>query len=490
MAAKQLQILHFSIRPRVISKYIGQLLLILAILFTVPLLFSLVTGEFDSSWPYVVIILTSGAAGYFLQRIEATADLQNNETLVISAMIFIIGSLLTAMPFYYSGLSPMDALFEAVSGVTTTGLSSLVTVESLPLTLQFTRTWLQWLGGLGIVVLSVAIILPQSKATLHLFRENWEKEGLVAGTRSYARIILEIYLILTLAGFILLIFMGVNWFDAITHILSAVSTGGFSRYDNSLSGLSGFPVQAMVIFISCLGAVPLVSYYLLFRGDWRKFTSNLEIKGLFLMAVFATAATVVTLLAVDGLPLRRALEDGTLLALSAQSTTGFSTISVPDLSDTAKLITILFMFIGGNVGSTAGGIKILRLLVILKMVRLLMVRSGMPPSAVVQPRLAGRRLENIEVERSFILVFLFFIVILLSLFPFLVLGYPFLDSFFEVVSATCTVGLSTGITSHQLPTLLKGVLCLDMLMGRLEIVAFLVLVYPPAWFGKKRGART
>jgi trk system potassium uptake protein TrkH len=245
-----------------------------------------------------------------------------------------------------------------------------------------------------------------------------------------------------------------------------------------------------VIFISCLGAVPLFIYYSLFRGDWRKLAGNFEIKGLLLVAVLAVAATISMLNTVDGLPLRQAIGDGTLLALSAQTTTGFSTISIPKLSEASKLITILFMFIGGNVGSTAGGIKILRLLIIFKMIRLLVARSGLPPSAVVQPRLAGRRLESFEVERSFLLIFLFFIVILLSLLPFLILGYPFLDSLFEIVSATCTVGLSTGITSPSLPTLLKGILCLDMLMGRLEIVAFLILFYPPAWFGKKRGVRT
>jgi trk/ktr system potassium uptake protein len=489
LSVKQLKILHFSVRPRIISKYTGQLLLVLAVLYSVPLLFSLAAGEFDNSWPYGAIILLSGISGYFLQRIKTTADLQNNEILVVSALIFIAASLLAALPFYHYGLSFMDALFEAVSGVTTTGLSSLETVETLPLTFQFARAWLQWVGGLGIVVLSVAIILPQSKATLHLFRENWEKEGLVSGTRSYARIILQVYFFMTLAGFILLIFMGVNWFDAITHILAAVSTGGFSRYDSSLSGLHGFPVQAAVILMSCFGALPLVIYYSLFRGDWRKFTGNPEIKGLFLVAVFAVAVTILVLFYVDGLPLHRAFEDGTLLALSAQTTTGFTTIPIPKLSEASKLFTILFMFIGGNVGSTAGGIKILRLLVVLKMIRLLVVRSGLPPSAVVQPRLAGKRLESIEVERSFLLVFLFFIVILLSLIPFLLLGYPFLDSLFEIVSATCTVGLSTGISSFKLPALLKSILCLDMLMGRLEIIAFLVLVYPPAWFGKKRGVR-
>jgi len=486
MAAKQLKVLHFSIRQRVISKYIGQLLLVLAIFFSVPLLFSFAVGEFDRSWSYVAIVVLSGVSGYILQRLEVPREIQNNETLVISALIFIGTSLLAALPFYQLGLSFMDAFFEAVSGITTTGLTSLPSVEILPKTFQFTRAWLQWLGGLGIVVLSVAIILPQSKVALDLFTENWEKKGLIAGTRSYAQAILKIYLIITFAGFLLLTALGVSWLDSLNHVLAAISTGGFSRYDNSLAGLPGLPAQVAVIGISFLGAMPLVIYYSAFREGRSKFTVNPEIRGLVIVSFSAAVATIVILMEVDGFSLKQALGDGTMLALSAQTTTGFSTVSVAELSGAAKFLLIIFMLIGGNIGSTAGGIKIIRLLIILKMIKYAVVSSGMTPSAVIQPRIMGKSLETADIERCFLLVFLFIAVISFSWFVFLFLGYPSLDSLFEVVSATCTVGLSTGITASGLPTLAKAVLCLDMLMGRLEIVAFLVLFYPPTWFGRKK----
>lgn len=486
MRDNQVKTLYFSVRLRLIRKYMGQLLFIYAILTTVPLVFSLAIGEFDLSMPYIVIIAGAGAAGFFMQRIKTKDDLQNNESLVISALVFLVASLLSAIPFYQLGLTFTDALFEAVSGVTTTGLTCLLSVEPLPRTFQFARTWLQWVGGLGIVVLSVAIILPQSKVTLQLFRENWEKEGYVAGTRSYARVILQVYFLLTLAGFVLLMLMGVDWFAAITHVLAAVSTGGFSTYDDSLAGLQSFSVQAVVIALSLLGATPFIIYYMTIKVDWRKLTANLEIRGLVIVSLLAVLSTIVALNRVDGLPLQQSLQDGTLLALSAQSTTGFSTTPISGLSDVSKLLLVLFMFVGGNVGSTAGGIKILRLLIILKMIGFFVARAGLSQNAVVQPRMMGRRLESIEIERCFILVFLFIAVIMLSWFPFLLLGFPPLDSLFEVVSATCTVGLSTGISSPELPGLLKLVLCLDMLLGRLEIVAFLIMVYPFTWFGKKR----
>jgi len=142
------------------------------------------------------------------------------------------------------------------------------------------------------------------------------------------------------------------------------------------------------------------------------------------------------------------------------------------------------MAVGGNLGSTAGGIKIMRLLIILKILRLLMVRSGLVAGTVLQPRYMEKRLETDEIEHCFVLALIFIGIIFISWLPFVIMGYPALDALFEVVSACGTVGLSTGITSMKLPVLLKTVLCVDMLMGRLEIIAVLVVLYPPTWFGK------
>ena len=485
---KQISTLHFGVRPAIVGKYTGQLLLIFSLLFTVPPLFCLVVGEYSLFAPYALVAGGSGLAGYLLQRIRAPEDIQHNETLVISALIFITVPLLVSVPFLQPGVSWIDAFFEAASGVTTTGLSNLPSVEHLPRTFLFARAWLQWIGGLGFVVLSVAVLLPHSKATLQLFKQSWEQEGLIASTKAYARIILLVYLALTLIGFLLLMVLGVPWFDSAAHVLAAVSTGGFSSYDDSLAGLGSRPAETAVIILSLSGAIPLILYYRFFAQGWREFTGNVEVKGLAAAVCLAVLATSATLLAVDGLPLRTAVEDGTLLALSAQTTTGFSTLPVVGLSDSTKFLLILFMLIGGNVGSTAGGIKIVRLLVILRLIRFMIVRSGLPSDAVIYPRLMGRRLESVEIVRCFLLVFLFLLVIGVSWFIFILMGYPLLDSLFEVVSATCTVGLSTGISSPSLPAALKSVLCMDMLMGRLEIIAFLVLLYPPTWFAKKRGA--
>jgi trk system potassium uptake protein TrkH len=173
------------------------------------------------------------------------------------------------------------------------------------------------------------------------------------------------------------------------------------------------------------------------------------------------------------------------MAFSAQTTAGFSSLNVSELDSASKLLLIFPMLIGGNLGSTAGGMKIFRLLVLLRLVALAVQRTRLPSRAVVEPRLNGVRLEAGEIERALVVILLFGLTVVLSWVPFVAMGYNPLDSLFEVVSATGTVGLSAGITSPTLPPLLKGVLCFDMLMGRLEILAILVVFYPGTWIGRR-----
>jgi len=184
----------------------------------------------------------------------------------------------------------------------------------------------------------------------------------------------------------------------------------------------------------------------------------------------------------------QALSHGVLNALSAQSSAGFSSLDMATIPPGGKLVLIVAMAIGGSIGSTAGGIKILRLLILLRLLLLLVRKTRMPQQTVLDYRLGGYRLEREEMMSTVGLALAFVLTVVLSWLPFVMLGQPALDSLFEVVSALGTVGLSAGITSQELHPLLKGVLCVDMLLGRLEIIAWLVLLSPRTWFGRRREA--
>jgi trk system potassium uptake protein TrkH len=178
-----------------------------------------------------------------------------------------------------------------------------------------------------------------------------------------------------------------------------------------------------------------------------------------------------------------------LLGISAQTGTGFSSMTVGDLDDASKLVLILSMFVGGGVGSTAGGIKLLRLVILLRLLQLMLRRTALSDHAVMKPRLAGRPLEDEDLQRAMLVILLFTTTIAVSWLGFVAFGHAPLDALFEVVSATATAGLSTGITGSGLHPLLKTVLCVDMLLGRLEIVALLVILYPRTWIGKRANSQ-
>jgi trk system potassium uptake protein TrkH len=458
----------------------------LAGLTLVPLGVSLLFGDNHVSVRYLVVIIGVSLLGVSLMRLKAPKDMQTNEAMVIAALIFAFSPLVMAWPVMASGFRFADALFEAVSAVTTTGLSTAVSLSEKPATFLFARVWMQWVGGLGIVVLSIATMIQPGLAAKRLdITEDYEND-LIGSTRAHARRVFAIYGILTVAGFLLLIWTGSKWFDSILYSLAAVSTGGFSPHDASLQGVASHYAQAAVIFISLAGGVSLVLYHRAYRYGFKIAARDPQFQGFLAAGLLTTLLLTWFLWYQDGLDWPVAIRHGALNALSAQSTAGFASLDISKVGDGSKLTLIFAMAVGGSIGSTAGGIKIFRLLIVFRLLYLVIQRAGAPPSAVSEARLAGRRIEADEIQTVLCLVFGFVFIIALSWLPFIALGHAPLDSLFEVVSALGTAGISAGVTSFELHPLLKGVLCADMLLGRLEIVVWIVFLYPGTWIGKRR----
>ena len=476
--------LFHAVRPGVVGKYLGQLAIMLALLSLAPLLVSVVYDEHFLSQRYLILIallLVIGIPSYLLSPPE---DIHSNESLVITALAFVLLPLLMCYPLMGSGLSFIDAWFEAVSGITTTGLSTLQAVENMPKTFLFSRAWMQWYGGLGIVVLSVALLMEHHIALKRLVAPE-AGQSMLTTARIYARRVLIVYLILTAVGIALLWLVLKNGFQAITHTLAAISTGGFSSLDGGLAAIDNWTARAIIILIGLCGAIPLVFYYNLFKGKWRDILHDTELHVLLIITLIISTILSLTFAHQLGLSWNQAIGHGLLMGTSAQTTTGFASIDITSLDSTSKAVMIVSMFIGGDMGSTAGGIKILRLLILARLIQILIQRSSLPPHAVVETRLGNRVLESNEISQALGLILLFIIVIVLSWLVFLAFGLSPLDSLFEVVSATGTVGLSSGISSHDLDPILKLVLGLDMLLGRVEIIALLVVLYPRTWIGKR-----
>jgi len=483
-------VLSYAVRGRVVGKYLGQLGLMLATLTLAPLAVSVLAGETRLTWRYAVLIVALAAVGTPLARLRPPERIREAEALAVVALAFVGASLLMTWPFTAAGLPFADALFEAVSGVTTTGLSTLADPAAHPRTFRFARAWMQWYGGLGIAVLSVALLMGHQAAARRLV-DTSGGEALAAATRTHARRMLKVYLVLTALGIAALLLAGAEPYTAVLHVLAAVSTGGFSPLADSLAGFPSAAPRVVVTALSFLGAVSLPLYWAAFHpapGEartGRRVLGDPELKTLAVLTAAVAALLAIAFRLQGGMAWGEALFHGLHMGVSAQTTTGFATLPVAGLPTAALAVMIVAMTAGGSVGSTAGGVKLLRVLILGAVVRAALRSATAPPHAVVAPRLGGRPLEPGDAARALALIALFGAVVLTSWLPFLAAGYPPLDSLFEVVSATGTVGLSTGITSHALAPHLKAVLMADMLLGRVEIVALLVLFYPRTWFGRR-----
>jgi trk system potassium uptake protein TrkH len=474
--------LHFAVRPRTLAKYLGLVSLMVACFALVPLLVSLGFGEYELSWRYLLVIGLLVVLGLPSLRMAHPDDVQHNESLAITALAFIIIPLIMAYPMMGAGLNFMDAWFEAVSAITTTGLSTVDHLAQMPHTFLFARAWMQWYGGLGIVVFSVAIVMNHHIALRRLI--NPSGDNLFTTTRIYARRMLVVYVTLTLLGFVVLLMLHDNAFNAIAHTLAAVSTGGFSTMDDSLAPLP-WAAQLAITLLGLCGAIPFILYYRLTHGSWREVYADMEVRTLLGLTLIMCLLLSTSLAWQSPMGWMEALRHGSLLGISAQTTTGFASLALQDLPPLSLGILLVAMLIGGGVGSTAGGFKVLRLLILLRFIQWLLQRSAMPAHAVSSPWLGERSLEAEEIQRALVLIILFIMVVVLSWLSFLAYGHDPLLALFEVTSAAGTVGLSSGLTSHQLQPLLKGVLCVNMLLGRVEIIALLVVLYPGTWIGKR-----
>jgi trk system potassium uptake protein TrkH len=482
---EQPQTLAYAVRAKVVLKYLGQLMLFLAALDLVPAAVALGYGDGVLALRFTVVTLILAAISVPWVRLAVPAGIQTNEALAVTALAFLIGAASMVYPFMDVGISMSDALFEAVSGITTTGLSCLASVEDKPKSFLFARAWMQWYGGLGIVILSLALLMGHERIARRLLGRPAEGEGLAVGIRRYSRQVVGVYLVLTLLAVLLLWASGLDGFTAVAHALSAVSTGGFSTYDDSLAAL-GRGATAWIVTLSSLGgALALAVYNRIWDQGWRELPGDTESRGLLGAVALSCVLLMLSLHWSDSTSWAESMRHALLLGISAQTTTGFSSLDVSGLQPLSKVIMMMSMFVGGDIGSTAGGVKILRLLVLLRLLQFIIRTTGAPSHAVNEPRLGGRRLSQPELVAVLSLLAMFVLVILLSWAPFLALGYDPLNSLFEVVSATATTGLSAGISGPGLDSALRGVLCLDMLAGRLEILALLVLLYPGTWIGKR-----
>ena len=469
------------IEPGRIGKYLGYFLMALGIILLPPAAFAGLIHENRAAVIFTIVAGIILCAGFILYKLLPKTELRLKEVIVLTAIFFPLSSVISAVPVHLiTGVPYSDALFECISGITTTGLSVMPTVSD-PIFLFF-RSWLQWIGGIGIIIVVLLIFLKPGTSTFLIYETQNSTDTVKPGVFSAAMMLVRIYIAITLFAFGLFWAGGMIPFDALCHALCTVSTGGFSTKTGSIADFSGFAIPVVMCVVMVMGGTNFSIFPELFQNP-KKFFADVQLRYFALIAIIGMALMVFTIshtvTIIDAIPI------AVFQVISALTTTGYSTINIGGLPETSRAVLLVLMGIGGSLGSTSGGLKIFRLILIVQLIRVIFMRIFLPREVVIPLKVGERVMEQDEVYQHVSYVFLYWIVLAFSCFIFLLYGYGLSNSLFEVTSAVGTVGLSTGLTSPTLPLVLKGVLSVDMLLGRLEVIPFLILLNPITWWKRQ-----
>ena len=378
--------------------------------------------------------------------------------------------------------NPWNAIFESFSGFTSTGLSMALNYSELPHTIQWWRSLMEWVGGVGVIVLVISLLEPTTEPyQLYNAEGRDRKIGLTLST-TVSRI-WWIYLIYTIGSIILFRIVGMTWWEALNHGMTGIATGGFSVTEDSIGGY-GVAVKLAVILVMTLGAISFSTHYQFLRHrKLSAFWADNQHQALWMLLLTGTFLLwSFNRLASRNVP----FIDVVFQWSSALGTCGFGTVSVESWDGGAKLLMTLAMLIGGAAGSTAGGVKLSRFVIILKAIIWRFRRISLLPHEMMRYELDDKILTEPEASRrvdaAAVLAILWLSVVSTGIFILQYLKLPtydLIDVIFEVASATSGVGLSTGITHPDLPWLGKLTLICLMWMGRLEIIPVLLLLSLP-----------
>lgn len=476
------------IHPLIILRILSTILVIETISFVPCLAVALIYKE-----SFLPFLWSSVITGFLfllfnlLSRQADTSEASNRDIYLVVTTGWVLFSALGTLPYLISGTIPsfIDAFFESASGFSTTGASIIEDVEILPYSILFWRSWTHWIGGLGIIVL-VIIILPSLKVTgYQLFSlESSMKEKILPKTSSIVYRILFIYGSLTVAETILLTLGDMTFFDSLCHAFGTVATGGFSTRNNSLQFYSSYSQYIVLIFMFLSGISQVVYYYLL-KFNFGKVKSNEELKFYFAIVFTAGMIATIILLRDSSSSFEEAFREGYFEMISVITCTGFACADYILWPVTGTFLVFIMMFSGGSTGSTSGGIKMARHLIVIKNIKRVLFRLT-HPKAQIPIKLNGKTLSestNISII-SFVLLYIF-----LFLVGSVILTFNGSDPVTSASSvATCLAGIGPGLGTvgpmsnySAMPQLSKIVLSMIMLIGRLEILTVFVVFSRSFW---------
>lgn len=474
----------------IVRRVLGSILILESILMMPSLLIALYTNQVDKM-AFLSTILLTGIVGYFLFRSKNyKKHINAKEGLTIVSLSWILISLFGAIPLYISGSTPtyIDALFEIVSGFTTTGATVIGNVEILPMGILFWRSFTHWIGGMGILVFTLALLPALGIGGFQIFKA--ESPGPIAGKiaprlKDTAKILYVTYFTFTVAQVVLLKFGGMTWFESLVYTFGTVGTGGFATMNGSVGAYSSTYIHLVIGSFMVLSGVNFSLYYSLLKGKIKDVFKDEELRLYFIIIFIAVAVIGLNLLRTSYSSIGLAFRDSFFQVSSIITTTGYSTANFDIWPTFSKGILLLLMFIGGSAGSTAGGMKVIRILVILKLIKREILKI-FHPRAVIPVKINGKVLPNETIAGIYSFTGLYIILFALSTILVSLEGVSLESAISSVAATLGNIGPGLGFvgpttTFDGYSQISKAFFSVLMLLGRLELFTVIALFAPKNW---------
>ncbi len=480
-----------DVNGKLIIKVLGLLLIIEGFFMWLCLPFSYYfqSGDFFDILLSGIITTLSGLIIWFFTRKNKNKNLGKREGYIIVTFAWIIISIFGALPFVLNGAIPnyTNAFFETMSGFTTTGASILTDIESVPKGLLFWRSLTHWIGGMGIIVLSLAILPILGIGGMQLFAAEVpgptpdKLHPRVTGT---AKRLWGIYILLTIVETVFLLFGGMDFFDSLCHSFGTMATGGFSTKNNSIMGFSPY-IQYVIAIFMILAGTNFTLHYFALMGKFDKLKKNEEFRFYMLLIIIATVIITISMIILRNTAFEKAFRDSLFQVVSIVTTTGFVTSDYLLWPNYVWFLIFLLMFTGGCAGSTGGGIKAMRQLLLFKNSAVQLKRL-IHPRAFIPVKFNGKSIPQ-EIILNILAFFLFYMIIFA--FGTLVMSFLGLDlnsAMGSVIASLGNIGPAIGDVGPTgnyaaIPSVGKWFLSFLMLLGRLEIFTVLIILTPAFW---------
>ena len=473
-----------------ILNIIGHVMKYEIILLLIPFFVALFYGQGDANAFLYTVLLMIPIALILIKIKGKKNEIYAKEGFLTVGLAWIVISFFGALPFVFSGAIPslVDAFFETSSGFTTTGASILTEIQSLPKGILFWRSFTHWVGGMGFLIFILALMPTFSGNTIHLLKA--ESPGptpgkIVPKIKQTAKILYAIYFVLTLIETIFLKSAGLSWYDSIIHALGTAGTGGFSNMNASVAAFNNPAVEWIITIFMLLFGVNFVLYFQLIRGNVKAFFKSEELKW-YLIAVFAS----IIIIAVNIIPFNhgdvtKSIRDSAFQVSSIVTTTGYATVNFNLWPTLSKVILIMLMFMGAMAGSTGGGIKTIRIVIIFKAIRR-EIDKILHPRRVKSVKIDGNVVEEETISGVFLFIFAYIIISLIAIFIVSFDNFDVTTTVTSVIATLSNIGPGLEMVGpagnfSEFSDLSKLVLSFCMLAGRLEIYPMLILFSPSLW---------